>query len=93
MLAFLPQLLGWRWGQAAWHGQGDVMVATVALLPPGAGAAGQVVAGHCAHMTCCLCFLCTGIWVPEDALPLMSSWILPCTEVTPPVCSESTPFP
>lgn len=29
----------------------------------------------------------------EDALPLMSSWILPCAKATPPACSESTPFP
>lgn len=30
--AFLPQLLGWQWGQAWWHRQGDVMAAVLVLL-------------------------------------------------------------
>lgn len=87
LLAFLPQLLGWRWGQAGGTGGG------CDGGHRGAAAAGQVVTGRCEHTCCCLCFPYAGIRVPENALPLTSSWTLPCTKVTPLACSESSPFP
>lgn len=49
------------------------MVALVSLL--------QVVTGNDEHMCCFLCFPDLGIWMPEDALPLIFQLDLPCTEL------------